>query len=85
MGLRRVAWAYGSNLMGVFSSLLTNLWVMRAVAAETGKDELGLFFAFATFVSYLQLLQAGMDFAVSQISVLATPSIASSTGRPHAM
>jgi O-antigen/teichoic acid export membrane protein len=52
--------------MGVFSSLLSNLWVMRAVAAEEPKDELGLFFAFTTFLSYLMLLQAGMDFAVSQ-------------------
>ena len=66
MSLRRIGTAYGASLLGMFTSLLSNLWLLRAITQEVDKPTFGLFLVVSTWLSYLGLLQIGLDMAAAQ-------------------
>ena len=58
--------AYGSSLLGIVSALLTNVWLLRELARAVDKPSFGLYGLALQVTSYLAILQAGLDFAVSR-------------------
>ncbi len=62
----RILSAYGTSLLGVFSGLLTNLWLIRHVTREVTPSDFGTFAFVLQFTSYLAVLQLGLDFAAAR-------------------
>lgn len=63
---RRIFSAYGSSLLSVFSGLLTNLWFLKILTSQVGKEEFGVFAFILQITNYLSILQVGLDFATSR-------------------
>jgi O-antigen/teichoic acid export membrane protein len=62
----RILRAYGTSLLGVFSGLITNLWLLREITRHVSVTDFGIY-AFVLQVSaYLNILQLGLDFAASR-------------------
>ena len=66
MSLRRIGAAYGTSLLGMFTAILSNLWLLQAVTEEVDKSTFGLFLVVSTTASYLGLLQLALDLAAAQ-------------------
>jgi len=66
--------AYGTSLFGVFSGLLTNLWLLREITQVIPVHDFGIYAFVLQISAYLAILQLGLDFAASR-------QIAESLGR----
>jgi O-antigen/teichoic acid export membrane protein len=69
--------AYGTSLLGVFSGLLTNLWLLREITQVIPVHDFGIYAFVLQITAYLSILQLGLDFAASR-------QIAESLGRNQA-
>ena len=66
--------AYGTSLLGVFSGLLTSLWLLREITQVIPVHDFGIYAFVLQISAYLAILQLGLDFAASR-------QIAESLGR----
>jgi O-antigen/teichoic acid export membrane protein len=62
----RILRAYGTSLLGVFSGLLSNLWLLREITRHVSGTDLGIYAFVLQISSYLGILQLGLDFAASR-------------------
>ncbi len=58
--------AYGTSLLGVFSGLLTNLWLLREITLVVPAHDFGIYAFVVQISAYLAILQLGLDFAASR-------------------
>jgi O-antigen/teichoic acid export membrane protein len=62
----RILRAYGTSLLGVFSGLVTNLWLLREITRHVSVTDFGLYAFVLQISAYLSILQLGLDFAASR-------------------
>ena len=62
----RILRAYGTSLLGVFSGLVTNLWLLREITHHVSTTDFGVYAFVLQISSYLLVLQLGLDFAASR-------------------
>ncbi|MEY2486353.1 MAG: hypothetical protein QOH39_2001 [Verrucomicrobiota bacterium] len=70
----RILGAYATSLAGIFSGLITNLWLLREITRHVSVADFGLYAFVLQITAYLTILQLGLDFAASR-------QIAESLGR----
>jgi O-antigen/teichoic acid export membrane protein len=58
--------AYGTSLLGVFSGLLSSLWLLRKVTQVVTPETFGVYAFALQITSYLGTVQLGLDFAASR-------------------
>ena len=58
--------AYGTSLLGVFSGLLTSLWLLRAITRTVSVHDFGIYAFVLQISGYLAIFQLGLDFAASR-------------------
>lgn len=58
--------AYLTSILGVFSGLLTNFWLLKELTIHIAPADFGLYSYIFQISSYLLILQLGMDFSVSR-------------------
>ena len=66
MAMRQIALGTAVSGLGIVSTLLSNLWLMRLVAAEATKDEIGLLMTVNSIIGSFGLLQLGLDLVAAQ-------------------
>lgn len=66
MSGKQILRAYGTGLLSIVSALLTNLWLLRAIAKEVEPGVFGLYAFVLQIAGYLAILQLGLDMAVSR-------------------
>lgn len=66
MSENKILSAYLTSILGVFSGLLTNLWLLKALTIHVSATDFGLYSYIFQISSYLLILQLGMDFSVSR-------------------
>lgn len=66
MSGNKILSAYLTSILGVFSGLLTNLWLLKELTTHVSAVDFGLYSYIFQISSYLLILQLGMDFSVSR-------------------
>jgi O-antigen/teichoic acid export membrane protein len=64
--MKRILLAYGTSVLGVFSGLLTNLFLLKIITVYVSKTEYGLYAFIIQITTYFSVLQLGLDFALSR-------------------
>src|SRR5690242_5874888 len=62
----RIIKAYLTSILGVFSGLLTQLLFIRALTNEVSPEDFSLYAFIFQIVTYLSILQLGLDFTISR-------------------
>jgi O-antigen/teichoic acid export membrane protein len=62
----RIFSAYGTSLLGVFSGLITNFWLLRKITQEIPASTFGIYALVLQVTAYLAILQLGLDFAAAR-------------------
>lgn len=62
----RIFSAYGTSLLGVFSGLISNFWLLRKITQEIPASTFGIYALVLQVTAYLAILQLGLDFAAAR-------------------
>jgi len=58
--------AFGTSLLGVFSGLLSNLWLLREIVHVVSPHDFGVYALVFQITAYISIMQLGLDFSASR-------------------